>query len=219
MLAKKGGNNLIKNLNDTELHSKTQELAKFERLTASKAIEHLVEVYERKLALELGYSSLYDYVRTALKYKEASAYRRVAATKLAIDFPETIDRLKSGDLGICTAAEAWRAFEANKKEAMSRASVLSLEPVQILKKMEKRKLLTQICNKPVLEVRQILKSPAVSDSKPREKTFSFTVELNQKDMAEFDRVKDSLSHKVPSGKVNDVFKYLIGQELKKQKPK
>jgi hypothetical protein len=114
-------------------------LAKLERLTASKTIEHLVEVYQRKLALKLGYTSLYDYVRTALKYKEASAYRRMAATKLAIDFPETIERLQSDDLGTCTASEAWRAFEANKKEAMSRAPLLSLKPVQILKKTNKRK--------------------------------------------------------------------------------
>jgi len=53
-----------------------------------KILYYLIELDNRKLYRELGFSSLFDYCLRALKYSEGSSYRRITAARAIRDNPE-----------------------------------------------------------------------------------------------------------------------------------
>jgi hypothetical protein len=69
-------------------------------LTA-QVLAHLVELEERMLHLELGFSSLFAYCTEALKMSEGAAGRRVTAARVCRKFPEAFERVARGDLHLC----------------------------------------------------------------------------------------------------------------------
>src|SRR5690606_3339851 len=70
---------------------------------------HLAEVYRRELALKRGYSSEFKYAREELGLSDAQAWERVNAAKLALELPEVVGRIASGELTLASAGELWRA--------------------------------------------------------------------------------------------------------------
>lgn len=80
-------------------------------------LHHLAEINSRKLYLEQGFSSLFDYAVRELGYSEGAAYRRIKAMKLCQDLPGTEDRLQSGMLSLSTASQLQVFFEKQVKKA------------------------------------------------------------------------------------------------------
>jgi hypothetical protein len=66
-------------------------------LTA-EVLAHLAELEERRLHLQLGYSSLFAYCVEAVGLSEGSAGRRVAAARVCRRFPEAFELVARGDL-------------------------------------------------------------------------------------------------------------------------
>jgi hypothetical protein len=69
-------------------------------LTA-QVLAHLVELDERRLHLELGFSSLFAYCVEALGMSEGIAGRRVTAVRVCRRFPGVFDRIARGELHLC----------------------------------------------------------------------------------------------------------------------
>jgi hypothetical protein len=69
------------------------------RLTA-EVVAHLSEVEERRLHLEAGYSSMFDYCVQRLGLSEGAAYRRYQVARLARRFPAILGLLASGELSL-----------------------------------------------------------------------------------------------------------------------
>ncbi|MEO8901401.1 MAG: hypothetical protein ABI488_06765 [Polyangiaceae bacterium] len=63
-------------------------------------LAHLAELDERKLFLELGFSSLFVYCMEALGMDESSAGRRITAARVCRKYPEVYVRVASGALGL-----------------------------------------------------------------------------------------------------------------------
>ncbi len=78
----------IKELTDLELTERIETLRSKERVITLKFLLHLGEFDIRKLYLELGYSSLFDYCVRKLGYSESSAYRRIESARCLRDNPE-----------------------------------------------------------------------------------------------------------------------------------
>src|SRR4051812_6432641 len=95
--------NDLKSLADKDLLRRTSDLAQREREITVELLQHLQEVERRKLYLDLGYPSLYDYVIKELKFSEGSAYRRIQAMRLSKDLPEAALKLADGRLSLTTA--------------------------------------------------------------------------------------------------------------------
>ncbi len=79
-------------------------------LLTGQLLAHLVELDERKLHLELGFSSLFAYCVEALRMSEGTAGRRVTAARVCRRFPEVftpsgvakrVDRVARGELHLC----------------------------------------------------------------------------------------------------------------------
>jgi hypothetical protein len=91
-------------------------------LTA-QVLAHLVELDERRLHLELGFSSLFAYCVEGLGMSEGAAGRRVTAARLCRRFPDAFERVARGELHLCALCalaphlneqNAAELFEASK---------------------------------------------------------------------------------------------------------
>ena len=107
----------VKKLSNQQLLSQTKFLVQKERNLHIQVLHHLEEIDSRKLYLEQGFSSLFDYAVKELGYSEGAAYRRIKAMKLCREVPETEDRLKSGRLSLSSACQLQAFFEKQDKKA------------------------------------------------------------------------------------------------------
>ena len=98
-------NNNLKKLDDDYLLSQTKTLVQKERKLNIEILQHLQEIESRKLYLERGFSSLFDYAVRELGYSRGSAFRRIKAMKLCQDIPETKSQLESGKLNLSSASQ------------------------------------------------------------------------------------------------------------------
>ena len=106
----------VRKLNNQQLLSQTKLLVQKERNTHIQVLHHLDEIDSRKLYLELGFSSLFDYAVKELGYSEGAAYRRIKAMKLCRDLPDTESRLQSGKLSLSSACQLQAFFEKQAKK-------------------------------------------------------------------------------------------------------
>jgi hypothetical protein len=90
----------VRRVADHELLSRLERLVKADRALSVKLLVHLGEVEARKLYLERGYSSMYDFCMTALGMSEAETYLRLLAAKTGKRFPLVLERLADGGLNL-----------------------------------------------------------------------------------------------------------------------
>ena len=112
----------VKKLSNQQLLSQTKFLVQKERNTHIQVLHHLEEIGSRKLYLELGFSSLFDYAVKELGYSEGAAYRRIKAMKLCRDLPDTENRLQSGKLSLSSASQLQAFFEKQAKKIKTEKS-------------------------------------------------------------------------------------------------
>ena len=88
-------------LGNSELLAGLSELVRQSNVLTAQVLAHLVELEERMLHLELGFSSLFAYCVEALGMSEGTAGRRVTATRVCRRFPEVFARVARGELHLC----------------------------------------------------------------------------------------------------------------------
>ena len=89
-------------LGNSELLAGLSELVRRGNELTAQVLAHLVEVEQRMLHLELGFSSLFSYCLEALEMSEGSAGRRVTAARLCRQFPDIFERVAGGALHLCS---------------------------------------------------------------------------------------------------------------------
>ena len=108
----------LKKLSDDFLLSQTKTLVQKERKLNIEILQHLQEIESRKLYLERGFSSLFDYAVRELGYSRGSAFRRIKAMKLCQDIPETKSQLESGKLNLSSASQLQNFFEKQARKPL-----------------------------------------------------------------------------------------------------
>ena len=88
-------------LGNSELLAGLSSLVQQGNALTAQMLAHLVELEQRWLHLELGFSSLFSYCVEALCMSEGAAGRRVAAARVCRRFPEAFERVARGDLHLC----------------------------------------------------------------------------------------------------------------------
>ena len=107
---------VLKKLSDDYLLSQTKTLVQKEGKLNIEILQHLQEIESRKLYLERGFSSLFDYAFRELGYSRGSAFRRIKAMKLCQDIPETKSQLESGKLNLSSASQLQNFFEKQARK-------------------------------------------------------------------------------------------------------
>src|SRR6478735_5753410 len=88
-------------LGNSELLAGLSELVRQGNELTARVLAHLVELEERMLHLELGFSSLFSYCVEALGMSEGAAGRRVTAARVCRRFPEAFEQVARGELHLC----------------------------------------------------------------------------------------------------------------------
>ena len=88
----------LKTLNRTELDLYLKSLVKRERVILHSILETIREIDSRRMYLEMGFSSLFDYLTIAVGYSNASAQRRIDAARLLAEIPQLGEKIQSGEL-------------------------------------------------------------------------------------------------------------------------
>ena len=123
----------LSDLSDAELLSKLGVLLGSERELTARLVAHLGEVEERRLHLEAGYSSMFDFCVRRLHLSEGEAYRRIVAARLARRFPVIYSRLASGAVHLSALALLRdRLTEENHVELLDVVSGKSKREVEAL---------------------------------------------------------------------------------------
>ena len=114
-----------------------QNLLKFvlqERKLLHLILLHIKEVDQRKIFLDRGRSSLFEYLVTDLGYSNAAAQRRIEGARLIGELPEVAEKIKDGSLHLAHIGEAVRAMK--QKERENDVKISSGEKLRLLEAIE-----------------------------------------------------------------------------------
>jgi len=238
-LGLKGWRKTVSDLSDELLWDQTLDCASNERERTAWLVAHLAEVFRRDLALKRGYPSIYKYAREALRLSEMMTWERVSAAKLALELPETIEKIASGELTLTAAVELWKAISDKRsaRTASQSSTTNALQPelvpapvVQVvparpvLKMADKRELLVRVLGKTrreseaaIIEWKQ-KRDPSQHPQAPAPKRTDLGLSLADADLAKWDRLRDLLSHQMGSRDPNEAMLWLIELGLEKVDP-
>ncbi len=109
-------NTNLKKLSNDQLLSQTKNLVQKERQINVFVLQHLQEIEKRKLYLDRGFPSLFEYAIKELGYSHSAAYRRIKAMRLCRDIPQATSKIKTGNLNLTTASQLQTFFEKKKRK-------------------------------------------------------------------------------------------------------
>ncbi len=109
-----------------DLTLRLQDLLRRERLALADFLVVLADLDRRRLWMDLGYGSLFDYLRRELGLSKASAFFRMRAAGLVQRFPDLVEPLRDGRLCLTSVAELAKVLtEENRAEVLPRFFLLS----------------------------------------------------------------------------------------------
>src|SRR5262245_15297247 len=190
-----------------EITTRIRDLLTRERAQTAELVIALAEVDRRKLYLDLGYSSLWDYVMRALGQSSTMTQYRVAAARAVQRFPHVADMLRDGRLCITTLNQLAPVMtEQNNQELLAEARGKTKREVeQIVARVEPKHVpvrdvtVPAIVNAPAAS--QPVRTVTLTESLARK---SITVDREYEDLLKAARA--ALSHKMPGAAELDVIK-------------
>ena len=195
---------VLKSFTDAEILANLKILVSKERRLLSEVLYHLLEVYRRKLHLELAYSSLHEYCVKELAYPNDQAYRRIAAMRVLSDCPEISASIEEGSINLTHLSQAGNYFNSKAK---ARA------PLSI---QEKREVLQKLQEKPTRETEKFF-AELMPEEDRREKLRSITEHLSEVRFVASDALLKKLeefkaldSHSLKNGTYAEVFERFGG---------
>jgi len=81
-----------------------KELVKRDRVIEADLLAHLGEVEARRLYLEQGCSSMFDYCVKELRFSESVAYKRIGVARVSRKFPSVVESIARGELHLSGAS-------------------------------------------------------------------------------------------------------------------
>lgn len=95
----------LSNTKDMDLVARSRDLRDTEHASMTELLQHLIEIERRRLELDMGYSSLYDYCVNYLEYSGAAAGRRIQAARCIRRYPVVLGMLERNELSLTTISQ------------------------------------------------------------------------------------------------------------------
>lgn len=188
-------------MTNEELLEKAQYLAADERRAAVAMLGCLHEIEVRQAHLDLGYGSLFDFVRKHLKYSEGAAVRRINAMRLMRTRPAVARQIADGELSLSVAATAQnfiRKHHLDADEVIARVQGKSTrEAERILFEMAPEAL-------PAERVRPV--SPTHTEIR---------IVVSQDLKEKIDELLALHSHSNPEMSIGKLFEFLVNKEVQR----
>jgi 5-methylcytosine-specific restriction endonuclease McrA len=197
----------LKSLSTEELIAETVRRVQTEKAATIALIECLREIDSRRIYLEMGFSSLYEFAVQHLKLTEGAAHRRITAARLMNQIPEVKPALEEGRLNLTALSLAHGVFKKSD-----------------LTVSEKREVLRELENKPKSEVERTLVAiypeAAVSERvRPlNENQSEVRLTLSKETLKKLDRLRELLAHTRANASLAELLEYGLDVALRKLDP-
>ena len=201
----------IRLLPNNSLVTKLRSLIKEEREISLKILELINEAERRRLHLELGFPSLFEWLTRELGYSAAAAMRRIDSARLLRKVPTIAKQIESGKLNLTNLARVQSAIRAEEKRTGKQ-----IEPEQLVNAIE---------GKTSREVEQHLaqtfpgsaykadSARAITDSQIR-----LQVTLSTPQYSELERAREVASHSHFGAPMGEVIGMLASDYLDRKDP-
>jgi len=210
---------ILDGITDGELLSRLDSLSGKECRVIAEIVLHLHHVNKRGLYRDAGYSSLFEYCTSKLKYTVGAAYRRMTAAQALDTSPELYELLRDGKTSLCAINLMAKVITPeNKDEVISKSVGKSKAEVELITldfgKPEARK--TERVRAKRVRVESTMLSGASQDEEEKsEKCYSVTIELTEEEMKLIQR-----GQKVTGkSKIKDVIISGVSEILRKEDKK
>jgi hypothetical protein len=199
-------------MTNAEIEDRLAKLVGRERAITQETLELICEAERRKLYLDRGYSSLFDWLVSSFRYSQSAAYRRVQAARLLMELPEIRELLVQGDLNLSSLSRLEGAVKR-----MEKRSGKKVDPEL------KRELVQQIRGKSGEETEKILRHSFQEIDLVRDSLavagpehYRLTVTLEDETVLLLKRVRELLSHSCEGWQ--EIVSYLAADFLKRKDP-
>ncbi|MDX1386184.1 MAG: hypothetical protein R3257_01245, partial [bacterium] len=193
--------NLRKFTNDN-LISDLHDLVTRERELTTQILHYLKEIEERKLYLEMGFSSLFAFLTEEMGYSEGAAQRRIQAMRLIKDIPEIEKKIESGKISLSVASQVQGFIQRENKKRRENKSFK-------LNKSEKLELINRLEGTSARKCDEKLAKISPETALPKEKTRPITEDktliqfvADKKLMGKIEKLKCLMSHQNTEGGYN-----------------
>jgi hypothetical protein len=187
-----------------EIEARMRVLTKNERQTTAEIVTLIREVDRRRLYLERGFPSLFEWLIRNFGYSHSAAYRRIQAARLQKDIPALAGKIADGSLNLTTLAQVQTAIQNHEKTGDKVPTVA------------KEALVARIEMKSSEETQKILAETFPNSIAPKEtlrhiggNDSSLTIVLRAKDRAALERVKELMAHSHPGASWTDIVSYAL----------
>ena len=204
------GLNVIRQLNDIELVSKTKALVSEDRLT-QEILEYLAEIERRRLFALRGYASLFMFCTQELGYSASSAQRRIASMRLIRQVPEAKEKLISGKVNLCTLSQLYSFIKGEEKmRGLKMPQESKLELLAAIESKSQRECEREFIKRAPLSIR-LKESKRMVTEELTEIKFLASNELNSK----LETLKNLFSHRNKTGTTAELIEILADVALRK----
>lgn len=94
--------NSLSKIKNKELLEHFSVIVSKEKMAIADVVAYVAELYQRRLYLEEGYSSLFSFLTEKYGYSGSAAYRRIQSAKISLLFPTVVELLRSGKINLMT---------------------------------------------------------------------------------------------------------------------
>lgn len=199
----------IHSLSNNQLITNFEHTVQNERKVTVLVLEYIAEIDRRKLYLEKGFTSLFDYLTKDFAYSPGAAMRRIDGARLFREIPEITEKIENGTLTLSQANQIQRASRELKK---IKNETLSTE--------EKRELLLQIENTTQKQTEQILATtldlPFISLQKEtlhKDQSVTLTITFTSEQMQILEQAQNMISHIVVDKNWAAILTHLAQREV------
>jgi hypothetical protein len=186
--------NSLSHLSKDEMKTRIERAVRNERKCIAVVIEYVAEVGKRKLFLDWGFVSLFEYLTQSLGYSEASAYRRIQAARALEQIPELKMELETGALNLNQITQVQTLVKQEEKAG----NKMTLE--------HKKELLFELRHKTGRETQKILDremphsiQPFPVEKHKHDDSVELSLRIPKEIFGKLQRVKELYSHIIPDG--------------------
>ncbi len=204
--------NELRKLKNSELDFRIKSLARQERELLTQVLHVIKEIDNRRLYLEMGYSSLFAYLSESVGYSPASAQRRIDAARLLNEIPSLSEKIESGEIHLTQACMIQMAAREIKRTRQ--INVSTDDKIDLLSSLsgknqrDTEKQVAQYFDMPVMQ--KTIEKTQADDSVRLEITLT---------KSQYDKLKQAqalVSHAVPINQITDFIEYVSDKVIKQK---
>jgi hypothetical protein len=224
-----------------QLLADAESFAKREKKATAMVIAHIAEISKRKLALDLGYRSLFDYCEKRLNISSGGVWQRIQVANVCNRFPEVLKSLAQGEINLTAASKiSPHLSKDNVLALIDKAKNLStreleeylvtLQPKATFAPSVRKQPQLILASEKIPDTKAIdatdpvtataLKDPAPIILEPAtSKRYNLRLSISKELKEKIDRLAEVMGFSNPSANLEEIFDLAITTTLEKKDPK